>query len=75
MQLEDIIHIFIVHLAAYRVKSLCNECLVDGFPYMKLSFSLNGGAHAMAQLVEALNYKLEGHGFDSKCGDGDFSLT
>jgi hypothetical protein len=73
--LEDFIHIFIVHLAAYTVKSLYNECLVDGFPYMKLRFSLNGGGHAVAKLVEALCYKLEGHGFDPKCGDGNFSLT
>jgi hypothetical protein len=64
-----------VHLAAYTVISLYNECLADGFPYMKLRFSLNGGGHAVAQLVEALHYKLEGHGFDSKHGDGDFSLT
>ena len=29
----------------------------------------------MAHLVEALRDKLEGHGFDSKYGNGDFSLT
>ena len=73
--LEDFIHIFIVRLATYTLKSLYDECLADGFPYMKLRFSLNGGGHAVAQLVEALHYKQEGHGFDSKCGDGDFSLT
>jgi len=64
-----------VHLAAYTVKSLYNECLADGFLYMKLRFSVNGGRHAVAHLVEALHYKMESHGFDSKCGDGDFSLT
>ena len=28
----------------------------------------------MAQLVEALRYKPEGRGFDSRWGDWDFSL-
>jgi hypothetical protein len=31
--------------------------------------------HAVAQLVEALHYKLEGPGFDFGCGHWDFSLT
>jgi hypothetical protein len=31
--------------------------------------------HVVAQLVEALRYKLEGHGFDSQWGHWDFSLT
>jgi hypothetical protein len=62
-------------LQQYAVKSLHNECLADGFRYMKLRFSLNGEGHAVAQLVEALHYKLEGNGFDSRCGDGGFSLT
>lgn len=73
--LEDFIHIFIVLLATYTVKSLYNECVADWFPYMELRFWLNGGGHAVAQLAEALHYKLEGHGFHSKCGDGVFSLT
>jgi hypothetical protein len=30
--------------------------------------------HAVAQLVEALRYKLEGHGFDSQWGYWNFSL-
>jgi hypothetical protein len=30
---------------------------------------------AVAQLVEALRYKLEGRGFDSRCGHWDFSLS
>jgi hypothetical protein len=29
----------------------------------------------VVQLVEALCYKLEGHGFDSQWGFGEFSLT
>ena len=31
--------------------------------------------HAVAQLVEALHYKLEGSGFDSRCCHWNFSLT
>jgi len=31
--------------------------------------------HAVAQLVEALRYKLEGRGFDSRCCHWTFSLT
>ena len=73
--LEDFIQIFLVHLATYTVKSLFIECLADGFPYMKLRFSLNVGGYVMAQLVEAPCYKLEVHGFDSHWDDGNFSLT
>jgi hypothetical protein len=31
--------------------------------------------HKVAQLVEALRYKLEGHGFDSRWCHWNFSLT
>jgi len=31
--------------------------------------------HPMAQLVEALRYKSEGRGFDSRCCHWNFSLT
>ena len=31
--------------------------------------------HSVAQLVEALRYKSEGCGFDSRWGHRDFSLT
>jgi hypothetical protein len=31
--------------------------------------------HAVAQLVEALRYKLEGRGFDFRWGHWDLSLT
>jgi len=33
------------------------------------------GGHAMAQLVEALRYKSEGRGFDSRWSHWNFSLT
>jgi hypothetical protein len=32
-------------------------------------------AHAVAQLAEALRYKPEGRGFDSRWGHWDFSLN
>jgi len=31
--------------------------------------------HAVAQMVEALRYKSEGRGFDSRCCHWNFSLT
>jgi len=31
--------------------------------------------HAMGQMNEALRYKLEGRGFDSRCCRWNFSLT
>jgi hypothetical protein len=38
-----------------------------------MSLALLG--HTVAQLVEALCYKLEGHGFNSQWGQWDFSWT
>jgi hypothetical protein len=34
-----------------------------------------GVGYTVAQLVEALRYKPEGRGFDSRCGHWDISLT
>ena len=34
-----------------------------------------GWGHAVAQLVEALRYKPEGHGFDSRWCHSNFSLS
>jgi len=36
---------------------------------------LDYGGHAVAQLVEALRYKPEGRGFDSRWCHWNFSLT
>ena len=36
---------------------------------------VNIRGHAVAQLVEALRYKSEGRGFDSRCCHWIFSLT
>jgi hypothetical protein len=36
---------------------------------------LTGWGHALAQLVEALRYKPEGRGFDSRWCHWNFSLT
>jgi hypothetical protein len=38
-------------------------------------YSITGGGHAVAQLVEALRYKLEGRGFDSRLFHWIFLLT
>jgi len=43
-----------------------------GKNYVPLSFYLG---HAVAQLVEALRYKPEGRGFDSRWCHWNFSLT
>jgi hypothetical protein len=37
--------------------------------------TLHGAGHEVAQLVEALRYKPEGRGFDSRCCHWIFSLT
>jgi hypothetical protein len=36
---------------------------------------MSGGTLLVAQLVEALRYKPEGSGFDSRCCHWNFSLT
>jgi hypothetical protein len=42
---------------------------------IKFSFIKNSTSVAVAQLVEALRYKPEGRGFDSRWCHWDFSLT
>jgi len=42
--------------------------------YIKWGFIVHVG-HAVVQLVEALRYKPEGHGFDSRWCHWNFSLT
>jgi hypothetical protein len=42
---------------------------------MKINYCLLKWGYVVAQLVEALRYKLEGHEFDSRWGHWDFSLT
>jgi hypothetical protein len=34
-----------------------------------------GGGHTVVRLVEAMRYKLEGRGFDSRWDEWDFSST
>jgi hypothetical protein len=41
----------------------------------KISSKYTGGTLLVAQLVEALRYKLEGRGFDSRCCHWIVSLT
>ena len=40
-----------------------------------LPFTYDGGGHAVAQLIEVLHYKPEGHGFDCRWCHWNFSLT
>jgi hypothetical protein len=48
------------------------DCVVFCFQFIQTTAS-NG--HAVAQLVEALRYKPEGRGFDSRWCNWIFSLT
>jgi len=57
-----------------------HRAMLDNLQTRKISFlyedlaQLHLFQHAVAQLVEALCYKLEGRGFDSRC-HWNFSLT
>ena len=42
---------------------------------MQMGITIPKGGHAVAQLVEALRYKPEGRGFDSRWCHWNFSLT
>jgi hypothetical protein len=42
---------------------------------INVSLTTVGGGHAVAQLVEALRYKPEGRGFDTRWYHWNFSLT
>jgi hypothetical protein len=42
--------------------------------YLNVKYKINW-VHAIAQLIEVLRYKLEGHGFDSRWCHWNFSLT
>ena len=44
-------------------------------PFIRLRSTTPCDEHALAQLVEALCYKLEGRGFDFQCFNLNFSLT
>ena len=44
------------------------------YPFSKYQLLVDSG-HTVAHLVEALRYKLEVRGFDSRCCHWDFSLT
>jgi hypothetical protein len=54
----------------------CLECLVrQSHETHKYAYTTSRLGYVVAQLVEALRYKPEGHGFDSRWGHGDFSVT
>jgi hypothetical protein len=50
-------------------------CYVGSGLCIKLITRSRGGGHAVARLVEALQYKPKGRGFDSKWCHWNFSLT
>jgi hypothetical protein len=45
------------------------------FPFLSSSRYMIGQGYVVAQLVEALRYKPEGHGFNSRWRHRNFSLT
>ena len=45
---------------------------IKGYAALQCS---GGGGYTVARLVEALRYKTEGRGFDSRCCHLNFSLT
>jgi len=47
----------------------------SGTPVLDIGHTVLKGGHAVAQLVEALPYKPEGRGFDSRWCHRNFSLT
>ena len=61
--------------------SVCKDCLIGrdivqfGENLQNIRRYLLSSGHAVAQLVEALRYKLEGRGFDSRWCHWNFSLT
>ena len=67
-------------LLVIRLNYFYSDKLADTHEYplllrqLQTSFSLNRG-HVVAQLVEALHYKPEGRGFDSRWCHWNFSLT
>jgi len=49
-------------------KLLLLECFSFNYNiFLYGGFGGGGEGHALSQLVEALRYKSEGHGFDSRC--------
>jgi hypothetical protein len=76
------------HSACYRnvLQHHCSKQRVPGDAHSALSIlesqlkRISGGyvvamGHAVAQLLEALRYVPEGHGFDSRLGHWNFSMT
>jgi hypothetical protein len=55
-----------------KLGSFERELIFSIFYYLR---ALSFRGHAVAQLVEALLYKPEGHGFDSRWCHWNFSLT
>jgi len=54
---------------------VCPDCCVEEWNTQFVSGTLYAWGHAVAQLAEALRYKSEGRGFDSRWCHWNFSLT
>jgi hypothetical protein len=72
--------VYEIHSSEYLTKSVSikTECWKhqSNLPHFRLITSYkNVGGYAVAQLVEALRYKPEGRGFDSRWCHWIFSLT
>ena len=59
---------------AGRGRGVIIYSFVDIFCFFQGCLTISSG-YMVAQLVEAMCYKPEGHGFDSRWGCRDFSLT
>jgi hypothetical protein len=76
----DIFECFKIQLEDSRFSApghidILTELLQGGFKKKNDYLLFNNTAHLRAQLVEALCYKPEGRGFDSRSGHWIFQLT
>jgi hypothetical protein len=62
---------FVLAYSTYYYESNQKDATIQ----VNLLFLVNSTGHAVAQLVEAMRYKSEGRGFDSRWCHWNFSLT
>ena len=75
---ESSVNVFITTISSNVAE--VSSCTIKYFSeasvlYMFLTFYIRRMGYAVAQLVEALRYKPEGRGFDSRWCHWNFSLT
>ena len=61
-------------LLAHRMNNLCKVIILQTAVVPYFENTTEEGGHAVPQLVEALRYKPEGHGFDFRWGHWDFFI-